>query len=111
MTDSEKISDAMKNFSEKNLTVIFSTYQSIEVIHDLNLNFDLIICDEAHRTTGFDKETNFTKVHDEKFLHAKKFYQKFRSPSLLYYKDFPIPKKFLSNFFLHCSSLCRQLSK
>ena len=39
------------------MTVIFSTYQSLDVIHqaqtDYNLPaFDLIICDEAHRTAG-----------------------------------------------------------
>ena len=39
------------------MTVIFSTYQSLDVIHqaqtDYNLpNLDLIICDEAHRTAG-----------------------------------------------------------
>ena len=41
MTDAVKIKDAVKNFSDDNMTVIFSTYQSIEVIHELNLNFDL----------------------------------------------------------------------
>ncbi|MFY7800212.1 MAG: DEAD/DEAH box helicase family protein, partial [Dolichospermum sp.] len=38
------------------LTVIFSTYQSIQAIADAQKQglpeFDLIICDEAHRTTG-----------------------------------------------------------
>lgn len=38
------------------LNVVFSTYQSIDVIHqaqELGLpGFDLIVCDEAHRTTG-----------------------------------------------------------
>ena len=38
------------------LTVVFSTYQSLSVIskaQGLGLpEFDLIICDEAHRTTG-----------------------------------------------------------
>ncbi|MBR6012433.1 MAG: DEAD/DEAH box helicase [Selenomonadaceae bacterium] len=72
MTDSEKISAEIEKFSPDKMTVIFSTYQSIDVVHELNLNFDLIICDEAHRTTGFDKETNFVKVHDENFISAKK---------------------------------------
>jgi predicted helicase len=40
--------------------------------------FDLIICDEAHRTTGVtlsgDDESAFTKVHDNKFIKAKKRY-------------------------------------
>lgn len=74
MTDADKISDAVKNLRGDGLTVIFSTYQSIEVVHKLNLNFDLIICDEAHRTTGSSKDlaTQFTAVHDENFIHAQR---------------------------------------
>ncbi|GHU35954.1 hypothetical protein FACS1894172_18350 [Spirochaetia bacterium] len=38
--------------------------------------FDLIICDEAHRTTGLtlanDEESAFVKVHDSNFIKAKK---------------------------------------
>ncbi len=68
------------------MTVVFSTYQSIEVIakaqkairkDDPELDeFDLIICDEAHRTTGVtlsdENESAFTKVHDNDFIKAKK---------------------------------------
>jgi len=68
------------------LTLVLSTYQSIEVIskaqRELNLRnnnkciFDMIICDEAHRTTGVklaDKdESAFTKVHSNDFINAKK---------------------------------------
>ncbi len=68
------------------LTVVFSTYQSIEVIAKAQKElksqkigfdeFDLIICDEAHRTAGFtlaDEESSaFTKVHDNNFIKAKK---------------------------------------
>ncbi len=68
------------------LTVVFSTYQSIEVIAKaqkelLNSNnsfgeFDLIICDEAHRTTGVtlsnEDESAFVKVHNNEFIKAKK---------------------------------------
>ncbi len=71
------------------LTVVFSTYQSIEVIAKAqkalletpNLAsiygcFDLIICDEAHRTTGVslanEDESSFTKVHNNDFIKAKK---------------------------------------
>lgn len=54
------------------ITVVFSTYQSIDVITEAQAQglaaFDLIICDEAHRTTGAFKEVDsqsvFTKVHD-----------------------------------------------
>jgi predicted helicase len=68
---------------KEGMTVIFSTYQSIQVIAEaqqdlLNdgFEFDLIICDEAHRTTGVtlagDDESAFVRVHDNKFIKAKK---------------------------------------
>ena len=63
------------------MTVIFSTYHSIDVItkaqkeHDLP-EFDLIICDEAHRTTGEtlsgDDESNFVKIHSNENIAGKK---------------------------------------
>jgi predicted helicase len=66
--------------AEPGLTVVFSTYQSIEVISKAQKRygreFDLIICDEAHRTTGVtladDDESAFVKVHDNTFLQAAK---------------------------------------
>jgi predicted helicase len=62
------------------LTVVFSTYQSIDVISKaqkkLGTIFDLIVCDEAHRTTGVtlagEDESAFVKVHDNEFLKSKK---------------------------------------
>ncbi|MGY8989119.1 MAG: DEAD/DEAH box helicase family protein, partial [Flavobacteriales bacterium] len=75
----------LKRKGNKGMTVVFSTYQSIEVIAKAQKEllakgtadiFDLIICDEAHRTTGVslskDEESAFTKVHDNDFLKAKK---------------------------------------
>lgn len=73
---------AMQNDKREGMLVVFSTYQSIECIANAqksigkDLDFDLIICDEAHRTTGValkgDDESAFMKVHDETFLRAKK---------------------------------------
>ena len=68
---------------KKNITVIFSTYQSIQVIADAQKfglpEFDLVICDEAHRTTGVEqtemsqKEASaFIAVHDANYLKARK---------------------------------------
>lgn len=65
---------------DKKMTVIFSTYQSIDVVSQAQKKglpeFDLIICDEAHRTTGVtlvDKEeSHFVKVHEQKFIKGKK---------------------------------------
>jgi len=63
------------------MSVVYSTYHSIDVIsraqHEYGLaDFDLIICDEAHRTTGAtfgdDDESNFVKVHDADFIRAAK---------------------------------------
>ncbi|MEV8368550.1 type ISP restriction/modification enzyme [Microbacterium sp. NPDC064584] len=62
------------------LTVIFSTYQSLPVISKAQAmglpEFDLIVSDEAHRTTGAamsdDDESAFMKVHDQSFVQGKK---------------------------------------
>ena len=70
-----------KRHDDNHMSVVFSTYHSIDVIsqaqHKYKLeNFDLIICDEAHRTTGAtfedEEESNFVKVHDAKFIRANK---------------------------------------
>ncbi|MFO0894505.1 MAG: type ISP restriction/modification enzyme [Phycisphaerales bacterium] len=66
--------------SERPMTVVFSTYQSIDAVSNAQKaglpDFDLIICDEAHRTTGVtlsgEDESHFVKVHDAKFLKATK---------------------------------------
>ncbi len=70
-----------KRHDAQHMSVVFSTYHSIEVIsqaqklHGLG-NFDLIVCDEAHRTTGAtfddDDESTFVKVHDAGFIKAAK---------------------------------------
>lgn len=65
---------------EKKRTVIMSTYQSIDVVsdalHESGKTVDLCICDEAHRTTGVKikdrDESNFTKVHSDEYIPARK---------------------------------------
>ena len=78
--------NGLETKSNNGLTVVFSTYQSIEVIAKAQkalekvnpkyAQFDLIICDEAHRTTGVsladEDESAFTKVHNNDFIKAKK---------------------------------------
>ncbi|WP_236832518.1 DEAD/DEAH box helicase family protein [Blastococcus sp. KM273128] len=62
------------------MRVVFSTYQSIDVVtraQELGLpDFDLVICDEAHRTTGVtladNDESAFVRVHDADALKAAK---------------------------------------
>lgn len=64
----------------QHMNVVFSTYHSIEVISQAQQHglpdFDLIICDEAHRTTGAtflgEDESHFVKVHDGNFIRAAK---------------------------------------
>ena len=66
------------------MTVVYSTYHSIDVIHQAQSqyglpDFDLIICDEAHRTTGatFDgeDESAFVRIHDADYIKgAKRLY-------------------------------------
>lgn len=81
-TDVERLNewyhDALQ--SKRDMNFIFSTYQSIDVISKFTKKsgaiFDLIICDEAHRTTGVtlsdEDESSFVKVHDNNFIKAKK---------------------------------------
>ena len=72
-TDPAEISRRIENFSADKMTVIFSTYQSLDKVAAAQIDFDLIICDEAHRTTGYGKDaTQFTAIHAENFIHGKK---------------------------------------
>ncbi len=65
----------------QHMTVVFATYHSIEVLHQAQgehglADFDLIVCDEAHRTTGAtfegEDESAFVRVHDAAYLRAGK---------------------------------------
>ena len=69
---------SVKNQPQKNMTVVFSTYQSIDVITKAQgqgyPEFDLIISDEAHRTTGASQMGDasvFTKVHDNNIVKGR----------------------------------------
>ena len=62
------------------MTVVFSTYQSIDAVAQAQglgaPGFDLVICDEAHRTTGATvagtDESAFVRVHNNDYIHASK---------------------------------------
>ncbi|HUD81077.1 MAG TPA: type ISP restriction/modification enzyme [Patescibacteria group bacterium] len=87
-TDVTDIEDQLLNIQKAQkpgMTVVFSTYQSIDVIsrtlEAMRGNkrfsaFDLIICDEAHRTTGVtlaeEDKSSFVKVHYNTFIPAKR---------------------------------------
>ena len=80
-TNPQILADKYSHKSKGKMQVIFATYQSIEVIsqaqQDYHLpEFDLIICDEAHRTTGAslagEDESHFVKVHNQDFIQGTK---------------------------------------
>ena len=83
-TDGQRLADSLNaNNATEGLQVVFATYQSIDVIHhaqeiagDKWRDFDLIICDEAHRTTGAtltgEDESAFTKIHSDEFIRRAK---------------------------------------
>ncbi len=70
----ERLNDAVADTQA--MSVVFSTYQSIDVVaqaqRERGGEFDLIICDEAHRTTGTtladEDESAFVRVHDNDYL-------------------------------------------
>ena len=73
-TNAKKLIEKAKaNLDE--IVVIYSTYHSLDVIAEAQqqglLDFDIVICDEAHRTTGVEN-SHFTKIHDNIFIKAKK---------------------------------------
>ena len=72
--------EARKRSEDDRFTVIFGTYHSIDVLSQAQAlglaTVDLVICDEAHRTTGVtlagQDESAFVRVHDDRFLRATK---------------------------------------
>jgi len=80
-TDSARIAEQVRTADQDKMVVVFSTYQSIQAISDAQKlhgmpEFDLIICDEAHRTTGAtlsgEEESNFVRIHDNAHVEGKK---------------------------------------
>ncbi|WP_110208592.1 DEAD/DEAH box helicase family protein [Nocardioides daejeonensis] len=81
-TDPTKLLERMRvgKYAKERMTVVFSTYQSLPVVIEAQQHglepFDLIICDEAHRTTGVtlagQDESAFVKVHDNDLVRASK---------------------------------------
>ncbi|HWU35761.1 MAG TPA: DEAD/DEAH box helicase family protein, partial [Methylovorus sp.] len=84
-TNAKSLFQAMQvRHDSEHMTVVYSTYHSIGVINEAQKQyglpeFDLIICDEAHRTTGAtfdgDDESAFVKIHDNDYVKgAKRLY-------------------------------------
>ena len=83
-TEPSRISKALRLAQEGALTVVFCTYHSLGLVEAAQEEgappFDLILCDEAHRTTGIErpddgKTSPFVLVHDgERIKAAKRLY-------------------------------------
>lgn len=92
----------LMKYQKRELLVVFSTYQSIDVLGEAQKKgfpeFDLIIADEAHRTTGAkalgEDASVFTKVHDDVNVKAKKRMYQTATPKL-YGSD--VKKKAVAN--------------
>ena len=93
-TDTQKLAAHLQRTTDDGrITVIFSTYQSINVVQAAQQagcpDFDLVICDEAHRTAGVtavgEEDSNFVRVHDGEYIRAKKRLYMTATPKI--YKD------------------------
>ncbi len=74
-TDVAMIASELKREAPEALTAVFCTYQSLDKVCQAQDVYgcpalDLVICDEAHRSTGVDGGGMFTLVHDESRLAA-----------------------------------------
>lgn len=79
-TDPNQLAAAVSRLPEGHMGVVFSTYHSTPVITKAQKagvpDFDLVIADEAHRTTGVtlvdSDDSNFVRVHDDEYVSADK---------------------------------------
>jgi predicted helicase len=80
-TDAAKLAQQVQDAPSDRMTVVFSTYHSIDVLTRAQQNhgmpeFDLVICDEAHRTTGVtlkdEDDSNFVRIHSNDYVAASK---------------------------------------
>ena len=83
-TDAAKIASELKVEAPEAMTTVFCTYQSLDKVALAQdpygcPPFDLVICDEAHRTTGIhrtagtdDEASLFQRIHDEHYLLARR---------------------------------------
>ena len=79
-TDLSSILHTLQNLDSDKMTIVFCTYQSLPLIEKAQDNgapqFDIIFCDEAHRTTGVDRPGDntspFVLVHNADRIRANK---------------------------------------
>ena len=116
-TNTQSILRQLRQYGKEDCrTIIFSTYQSIDVVKEAidlyGREVDLIICDEAHRTTGVilkDKaESNFTKIHSNDFIRAKRRLYMTATPRL-YSANVKVKAKENENVDILCSMDSKEL--
>lgn len=80
-TDPERLAGQVNNAAIDRMTVVFATYHSIDVLSRAQKRyglpeFDLVICDEAHRTTGVtlkdEDDSTFVRIHSNDYVTANK---------------------------------------
>ena len=79
-TDPARISAVLRETRPGFMTVVFCTYHSLPIVesaHEAGAPpFDLVLCDEAHRTTGVDRPDDrtspFVRVHNGERIQARK---------------------------------------
>lgn len=81
-TDAARLAaELTKRHDAEHMSVVYATYHSIDVVRQAQQEhglpaFDLIVCDEAHRTTGAkfegEDESHFVRVHDADYIRGKK---------------------------------------
>lgn len=80
-TDPCDIGESLRQTASESMTVVFCTYHSLGLVERVQDEaapaFDLVICDEAHRTTGIERSADektspFVLVHDADRIRATK---------------------------------------
>ena len=78
-TDAASLAEKAAPPAPDHLTVVFATYHSLPVIGEAQRvyglpDFDVAICDEAHRTAGAriagEEESHFVQIHDQSNVRA-----------------------------------------
>ena len=79
-TKLSNIYKALRKKKPNTMTVVFCTYHSLPLVEEVQEMdapaFDIVICDEAHRTTGIERQdgstSHFNLVHAENRIRADK---------------------------------------
>ena len=79
-TKLSNIFKALQTTKQDAMTVVFCTYHSLPLVEEIQEigapPFDIVICDEAHRTTGIERQngntSHFNLVHDKNRILANK---------------------------------------